>query len=437
MSRPIVAIVGRPNVGKSTLFNRLIQRRKAIVDDRPGITRDRVYGDCSWNGRDFIIVDTGGFIPRTTELIASLVTQQVQLAIDQSDLVLFVLDNKVGPQTVDEEIASLLKRAHKKVVIAANKADSEKDMADTAEFYKLGLGDVYPVSAIGGRQVGDLLDAVTDNLPPVIDEAVDEAAINVAIIGRPNVGKSSLFNKLIGEQRQIVSEIPGTTRDSIDSLIEIDGTPFNFIDTAGLRRKSKYPDVVEYYSSIRSIRAIERADVALVVIDSADGVTAGDIRVADSAEEMGRGLIFIANKWDLVKGVEQFTFSQSVYDKAPMLKYVPIIFTSAVTGRGIDKIIPDILAVMEECQKRIGTSDLNTFLDKIVQEKHPPAKTGKFIKFYYITQAESQPPTFIIFSNWPKLIDPPYQRFIENRLRQEFGFTGAPLKVYFKARKES
>jgi len=437
MSRPIVAIVGRPNVGKSTLFNRLIQRRKAIVDDRPGITRDRVYGDCAWNGRDFIIVDTGGFIPRTTELIASLVTQQVQLAIDQSDLVLFVLDSKVGPQTVDEEIASLLKRAHKKVVIAANKADSEKDMADTAAFYSLGLGEVYPVSAIGGRQVGDLLDAIAANLPEITGEAVDEAAINVAIIGRPNVGKSSLFNKLIGEQRQIVSEIPGTTRDSNDSLIEIDGTRFNFIDTAGLRRKAKYPDVVEYYSSLRSIRAIERADVALVIIDSADGVTGGDIKVADSAEEMGRGLIFVANKWDLVKGMEQFTFSQTVYDKAPMLKYVPIIFTSALTGRGIDKIIPDILAVEDECRKRISTSDLNTFLANIVQEKHPPAKAGKFIKFYYITQAESKPPTFIIFSNWPKLIDPPYQRFIENRLRREFGFTGAPLKVYFKPRKES
>jgi len=437
MSRPIVAIVGRPNVGKSTLFNRLIQRRKAIVDDRPGITRDRVYGDCSWNSREFIIVDTGGFIPRTTELIASLVTQQVQLAIDQSDLVLFVLDSKVGPQTVDEEIASLLKRAHKKVVIAANKADSEKDMADTAEFYKLGLGEVYPVSAIGGRQVGDLLDAITNSLPPVIEEAIGEVAINVAIIGRPNVGKSSLFNKLIGEQRQIVSEIPGTTRDSIDSLIEIEGTRFNFIDTAGLRRKAKYPDVVEYYSSLRSIRAIERADVALVVLDSADGVTGGDIKVADSAEEMGRGLIFVANKWDLVKGVEQFTFTQAVYDKAPMMKYVPIIFTSALSGRGIDKIIPDILAVEDECQKRISTSDLNTFLANMVKEKHPPAKAGKFIKFYYITQAESKPPTFIIFSNWPKLIDPPYQRFIENRLRQEFGFTGAPLKIFFKARKES
>jgi len=437
MSRPLVAIVGRPNVGKSTLFNRLIQKRKAIVDDRPGITRDRVYGDCSWNGRDFIIVDTGGFVPRSSELIPSLVTQQVHLAIDQSDLVLFVLDSKVGPQTVDEEIASLLKRAHKKVVIAANKTDSEKDLADTTEFYKLGLGEVYPISAVGGRMIGELLDALTANLPQTAEEVIDEAAISVAIIGRSNVGKSSLFNKLIGEKRQIVSEIPGTTRDSIDSMIEINGTIFNFIDTAGLRRKTQYPDVVEYYSSLRSIRAIERADIALIVLDSADSVSGGDIKVADSAEEMGRGLIFIANKWDLVKAVEQYTFSQAVYDKAPMLKYVPIVFTSAVSGRGIDKIIPGILDVEKECRKRIGTSDLNTFLEATVQEKHPPAKEGKYIKFYYITQAESKPPTFIVFCNWPKLIDAPYQRFIENRLRQEFGFAGAPLRIFFKPRKDS
>ncbi|MCP4581971.1 MAG: ribosome biogenesis GTPase Der [candidate division Zixibacteria bacterium] len=437
MSRPIVAIVGRPNVGKSTLFNRMIRQRKAIVDDRPGITRDRVYGDCSWNGRDFIVVDTGGFIPRSSELIPSLVTQQAQLAIDQSDLVLFVLDSKVGPQTVDEEIAQLLKRAHKRVVVAANKADSEKDIADTSDFYKLGLGEVCPVSANSGRLVGDLLDDITGSLPEIVEEETDKDSIRVAIIGRPNVGKSSIFNKLIGEKRQIVSDIPGTTRDSVDSLIEINGTLFNFIDTAGLKRKTRYPDVVEYYSSLRSIRAIERADIALAVIDSDDGVTIGDIKVAGSAEEMGRGMIFVANKWDLVKGMEQFTFSQSVYDKAPMLKYVPIIFTSAKTGKGLDKIIPGILEVERECQKRIGTSNLNRFLDKVVQAKHPPAKGGKFIKFYYITQAETRPPTFIIFCNFPKLIDSPYQRFIENRIRQEFGFTGAPLKVIFKPRSES
>jgi len=435
MSRPIVAIVGRPNVGKSTLFNRMIKQRKAIVDDRPGITRDRVYGDCFWNRREFILVDTGGFIPRSKEVIASMVTQQVSLAIDQSDLVLFLLDNKVGVQTVDEEIAAILKRNNKNVIVAANKADSEQQIPDTSEFYKLGLGEVFPVSASSGRQTGDLLDAIVEKLPSY-DEKVEESdALKVAIVGRPNVGKSSLFNAIVGEQRQIVSEIPGTTRDSIDSIVEIDGRKFIFIDTAGLRKKARYPDIVEYYSSLRSLRAIERSDIALIVLDTDRGISAGDIRIASEAERMGRGLLFIANKWDLVKGVEQFKFAQLVYEKAPMLKYVNIIFSCAINGKGVEAIIKNIFQIEQEMKRRISTSELNSFLEQAVKEKHPPAKAGKFIKFYYATQADSQPPTFIIFSNYPKSIDSPYQRYLENRLRKTYGFQGAPLSIFFKQRK--
>ena len=437
MSRPVVAIVGRPNVGKSTLFNRIVRHKQAITDDRPGVTRDRVYGDASWNGRDFLMVDTGGFIPRSKELIPSLVTQQAQLAIDQADLVLFVLDSKVGVQTIDEEIAALLKKARKKTIVAANKADSEKDIPDTSEFYKLGLGEVYPIAAESGRQTGDLLDAIASALPPVVEDDKSDTALNIAIVGRPNVGKSSLFNKIIGENKQIVSDIPGTTRDSIDSAVEIDGRMYNFIDTAGLRRKARYPDVVEYYSSLRSLKAIERADIALIMIDAADGITAGDIKVAVEAEQMGRGMIFIANKWDLVKGVEQHAFASTILEKAPTLRFVPIIFTSAATGRGMDKIIPTVLHVEQESQKRIGTAELNKYIENAVEEKHPPARRGKFIKFYYITQAESQPPTFIVFCNYPKEIDPSYIRFLENKFRGSFGFTGVPLRFKFKARSGS
>lgn len=432
--RPVVAIVGRPNVGKSTLFNRIIRQRKAIVDDRPGITRDRVYGESSWNGRDFIVVDTGGFIPRSKELIPSLVTQQAHLAIDQADLVLFVLDSKVGVQTIDEEIASLLKRAKKKTIIVANKADSEKDIADTAEFYKLGLGEVCPVSAESGRMTGDMMDLIIEKLPELIEDEAAEDALGIAIVGRPNVGKSSLFNKLIGEQRQIVSDMPGTTRDSIDSLIELDGRKFNFIDTAGLKRKTRYPDVIEYYSSLRSLKAIERARIALVMMAAADGVKTGDIKVAVEAEKMGRCIIFIANKWDLVKGVEQRAFIQQIYEKAATLRFVPVIFTSALTGKGMEKIMPMVLQIEAENQKRIGTSELNAFIDAAYQERHPAAKQGRFIKFYYVTQAETSPPSFIFFCNYPKFIEQSYERFLENKLRAEFGFTGVPIRFKFRAR---
>ncbi len=435
--RPVVAIVGRPNVGKSTLFNRLIRQRKAVVDDRPGVTRDRVYGDCSWAGFDFILIDTGGFIPRSQEMIPSLVTQQAELAIDQADVVMLVLDSKVGVQTVDEEIASLLKKAHKKSIVVANKADSEKDIPNTTEFYNLGLGEVFPIASESGRQVGDMLDQLVGLLPENFEEDIPHDAINIAIIGRPNVGKSSLFNIIVGENRQIVSNIPGTTRDSVDSLVEIDGRKYNFIDTAGLRRKTHYADVIEYYSSLRSIKAIERADIVLVLIDTEDGVKMGDIKVAVEAEQMGRGIIFVANKWDLVKAVEQQTFVRELYEKAQTLRFVPVVFTSAITGRGIEKILPAVNHVSRETQKRIGTSELNSFIEEAYKERHPPARRGKFIKFYYVTQAESKPPTFIFFCNFPKSIEPSYERFLENKLRSTFGFDGVPLRFRFRSRGHS
>jgi len=434
VSKPIVAIVGRPNVGKSTLFNRMIKKRMAIVEDRPGVTRDRLYAECLWNRLDFLLVDTGGFIPRSAEKITSLVSQQVQLAIDQSDLVVFLVDTRVGFQNIDQEIAAILKRAGKKVIVAANKSDSAHHIPDSAEFYKLGLGEVYPVSAASGLNVAELMDAIVEKFETSdVDDTTDDI-LKVAIVGRPNVGKSSLFNSIIGEDRQIVSDMPGTTRDSIDSLIEIDNKTYRFIDTAGLRHKARYPDIIEYFSSLRSLRAIDRADIVLAVIDCGRGITNGDIRIAATAAEMKRGLIFIANKWDLVKNVEQYAFIRDLHEKAPLLRYVDVLFTNAITGKGTDKIINTVNGVENELQKRISTARLNGFIRDVVAAKHPPAKGVKFIKFYYVTQAESKPPTFVIFCNHPRLLDKPYRRYLENRLRDEYGFKGCPLTVYFKSR---
>jgi len=412
----------------------MIRQRKTIVDDRPGITRDRVYAECDWNGREFILVDTGGFVPRSAEIIPSMVTQQVMLAIDQADVVLFALDTRVGLQTEDEEIAALLKRGRKTVVVAANKADSEKDIADATEFYKLGLGEVYPVSAAGGRQIGELLDVLVEKLPPPTDEKPPENVLNIAIVGRPNVGKSSLFNAMVGEKRQIVTDIPGTTRDSVDQLAIIRGRQVNFVDTAGLRLKSRYPDILEYYSSLRSIRAMERADIVLVVLDIPQGATTGDARIAGDAEEMGRGIILVANMFVIVTAPNERRLRELVYETVPKLRYVPVVFTSAVLGKGIDQLLQIIFDVEAEMTKRVNTAELNEYFEQITQDVHPPAKRGRLIKFYYITQTDKKPPTFVIFSNHPKLVDAGYRRYLENRLREKFGFRGTPINLIFKAR---
>jgi GTP-binding protein len=435
MSRKIVAIVGRPNVGKSTLFNRMIKQRKAIVDDRPGITRDRLYAPCQWNRREFILVDTGGFIPNTDEEISAQVSDQVLIAIDQADVVVMVVDTAVGVQVDDRNIASKLKKHGKKAIVVANKVDSEKESLEINEFYKLGLGEVYGVSAANGRGIGDFMDALIQALPPTDDDDTAESGLKIAIVGRPNVGKSSLFNAIMGEKRQIVSSIPGTTRDSIDSQVTIDGREYIFIDTAGLRKKAQFPDSLEYWTSVRSLKAIERSDIVLVVLDTKEGITVGDIKIADHADQLGKGLIFIANKWDLVKAVPQENYSTFVRNEAPMLSYIPIVFTSALKGTGIKKIMAAINDVDLERNKRLKTSELNDFLKQALAKRQPPAKMGKLIKFNYITQAADAPPTFVFFCTHPKFVDPSYKRFLENQLREEFGFVGTPIVLVFKERK--
>jgi GTP-binding protein len=436
VNRKIVAIVGRPNVGKSTLFNRLIKQRKAIVDDRPGITRDRIYASCQWNRREFLLVDTGGFVPNTTEDITVQVSNQVLLAIDQADLVLFMVDAAIGIQTDDRNIANKLKRNGKKTILVANKVDSEKNIFEISEFYNLGLGEIYPVSAANGRLIGELLDAIAAALPVSDESEAGDLGLKIAIVGRPNVGKSSLFNAILGEKRQIVSSIPGTTRDSIDSQVEIGGRAYVFVDTAGLRKKSQFPDTLEYWTTLRSLKAIERSDIVLAVLDSQSGFTVGDIKIADYADNFGKGVIFIANKWDLVKGVPQEDFIKIIRQQAPMLAYIPVVFSSAIKGAGIEKIIKAIIAIDRERKKHLKTSDLNEFLQMAIGKRQPPAKAGKLIKFNYVTQAEGIPPTFVFFCTHPKFLDPSYRRFLENRLREQFGFDGTPIKLVFKARKK-
>jgi GTPase len=435
MSRKIVAIVGRPNVGKSTLFNRMIRQRKAIVDDQPGVTRDRLYAPCQWNRREFLIVDTGGFIPHTEEEIPAQVSSQVMVAIDQADVVLFVVDTSVGVQVDDRNIASKLKKHGKKTLVVANKVDAERDMLETSDFYNLGLGEIYAVSAANGRGVGDFMDAIVQALPATDDDDSAEVGLKIAIVGRPNVGKSSLFNAIIGEKRQIVSSIPGTTRDSIDSQVVINGRDYIFIDTAGLRKKAQFADSMEYWTSVRSLKAIERSDIVLVVLDTHEGITVGDIKIADRADQLGKGIIFIANKWDLVKAVPQENYSNFVRIEAPMLTYIPIVFTSALKGTGVKKITAAIDDVAFQRTRRLKTSELNDFLTRVLAKRQPPAKMGKLIKFNYITQAAEAPPTFVFFCTHPKFIDPSYKRFLSNQLRDEFGFIGTPVILVFKDRK--
>jgi GTPase len=433
---PIIAIIGRPNVGKSTLFNRLIKAPQAIVDDMPGVTRDRLYRPTSWNGVDFMLVDTGGLHVGAQEPLAQQVTDQAKIAIEQADVVVFLLDTKVGLQDEDIRIARDLKHSDKRVVIAVNKVDDAKKEYDSHEFYALGFKDVILISAANGRNIGDLLDAMVDGLPK---EAVEESPedIKVAIVGRPNVGKSSLINTLTGRNVTIVAPIAGTTRDAIDTHFEHDGKTFLLIDTAGLKKKNIYKDDLEFYTSLRTMRAITRCDIAVVVIDSIDNLVVGDLRIATDAAEQYKGLIFAVNKWDVFEKDENSAdlIRKAIREKAPLYSYVPILFISAKTGLRVHKVWETIELVNQERKKRIPTAELNTFISNLVENNPPPATGGRFIKIYYVTHAESDPPTFIFFSNHAKYIETPYIRYLENRIREKYGFTGTPLKMIFKSRK--
>ncbi len=429
MTNPVVAIVGRPNVGKSTLFNRLIQKRLAIEESTPGVTRDRLYGRVEWSGREFWLIDTGG-LTFEGDNISREIMHQATLALDEAQVILLVADVRSGPVSLDLEVAALLRRADKHVILVANKAESGAGDGSSAEFYRLGLGEPYLVSAAHGLGTGDLLDEVIRLLPDV-ELPADEDDLRVAVIGRPNVGKSSLVNRLSGTERVIVSDMAGTTRDSIDLLIVREGRRYRFVDTAGIRRKSKVAEAVEYYSVLRAIRAAEAADVVLMLLDAEEGVTEQDKRVAGIAHEAGRAMVIVVNKWDKVEKDEKSmdAYRENIRNELAYLSYAPILFISALTGQRVGRIFELVDYVAEQHALRISTGKLNDLLSDAMAVTPPPTKKGKQLKIYYITQVRVKPPTFAIFVNDPELAHFSYLRFIENRLRESYGFEGTPMRI--------
>ena len=436
--KPIVALIGRPNVGKSTLFNYLIGERKAIVEDTPGVTRDRIYGNTTWRGKEFTIIDTGGIEEKTGDVISEQIKIQSEIAIEMADLVLFITDVKQGITPDDREIALMLKKSKKKTILVCNKVDDFQKFANEMyEFYNLGMGDPEPISAANCKGIGDLLDKVYEELPEIKEED-DDDSIKVAVIGKPNVGKSSLINKILGENRLIVSNIAGTTRDAIDSKFENNYGKYVFIDTAGIRKHNKIEEDIEKYSIIRSKVAIERADVCILMIDANQGVTEQDTKIAGVAYESGKGIIIAINKWDEYEKengtVEKY--KKQVYNKLSYLNYAPIVFISAKTGQRVDKLFGLINEINENTRRRISTSLLNNVLAEAVSIVQPPTDKGRRLKVLYITQVSIQPPTFIIFTNSKKLFHFSYERYIVNKLREEFNFNGTPIRIIIRERKD-
>ncbi|MTI84076.1 MAG: ribosome biogenesis GTPase Der [Firmicutes bacterium] len=439
MSKPVVAIVGRPNVGKSTLFNRIVGKRIAIVEDKPGITRDRLYQDTDWNGKEFTVIDTGGIDFDEADSITAKIRAQVNMAIRECDLILFLVDSKQGTVPADEETAAILRKAQKPVILVANKTDNFNNNTQFMEFFQLGLGEPLPISAVQGLNIGELLDAVTSALPEPVDAKTGNEAVRIAVIGRPNVGKSSLVNNILGEERVIVSDIPGTTRDAIDSPFFIEDNSYILIDTAGIRRKSRIDRSTEWYSVNRSFKAVERCDVALMLIDSVEGVTDQDKRIAGYAHDRGKATIIVVNKWDLVDKDEKTAsrFMEHIRYNLSFLSYTPIIFVSALTGRGMHKVLSLVNYVAEQANMRISTASLNQLMEDAILHNPPPAKKGKRLKIFYATQAGVNPPTFLIFANDPDLVHFSYMRYVENRLRETYGFEGTPLRIVFRRRNTS
>ena len=439
MSKPVVAIVGRPNVGKSTLFNVLAGEMISIVKDTPGVTRDRIYADVSWLDRDFTLIDTGGIEPESGDIILSQMREQAQIAIDTADVIVFITDVRQGLVDADSKVADMLRRAKKPVILAVNKVDNfDKFMPDVYEFYNLGIGDPNPVSASSRLGIGDLLDAVVAYFPEKDKEEEEDERPRVAIVGKPNVGKSSIINKLLGENRVIVSDIAGTTRDAIDTEIVHNGKEYVFIDTAGLRRKSKIKEELERYSIIRTVTAVERADVVLMVIDAVEGVTEQDAKIAGIAHERGKGIIIVVNKWDAIEKNDRTMreYEGKIRNVLSYMPYAEIMYISAKTGQRIQKLFDMIDMVIENQSLRIATGVLNEIMTEAVAMQQPPSDKGKRLKLYYITQVSVKPPTFVIFVNDKELMHFSYTRYLENKIREAFGFRGTSLKFFIRERKE-
>ena len=436
MAKPIVAIVGRPNVGKSTLFNRIAEKRVSIVDDTPGVTRDLIYADAEWTGHEFALVDTGGIDFDENDALLPAMRNQARLAMEEADVILFVVDGKVGITDVDEQIVGMLRTAKKPVVLAVNKVDSIKGIPDSYEFYGLGLGEPIAVSAVNALNLGDLLDAIVKELPENVEVADEPDTIRVAVVGRPNVGKSSLVNALLGEERLVVSNIPGTTRDAVDTYFKQDGVTFVFVDTAGMRRRGKIDAALERYSVIRSLRAIDRADVVLMLIDAAEGVSEQDKKIAGYVHESGRASVLVVNKWDLVKkdGKTSLRYTETMRQELGFMQYSPVVFLSALTKQRVTRIPEVVKYVAEQHAMRVSTSLLNQVVRDAVGINPPPSDRGRKLKIYYATQAAVKPPTIVFFVNDPELMHFSYLRFLENQLREAFGFEGTPLKLVVRPR---
>ena len=433
-TQKIVAIIGRPNVGKSTLFNRILGAQRAIVHDVAGVTRDRHYAEADWAGRSFTIIDTGGFIPKSSDIIQKAVREQAKIAIEEADAVVFLVDAAVGPTPLDYDIADSIRKTEKKVLLTANKVDSQKAEPSVAEFYSLGLGAPFPVSALAGRNIGDFLDLlVKDFETNGIVEKV-ETRTNLAIVGRPNVGKSSLVNALLGRDRVIVTETPGTTRDSIDSTLCIDGEEFLLIDTAGLRKHAAMKETVEFFSTIRTLRSISRCDVAVVLVDATLGLEKQDLRIVSEVSERKKGIVIAINKWDLISQEPSTAdlYLKSVWKRLRIFDYAPVVFISAKTKKNVNRVLEVSKRVREQREKRIETHRLNDILLKEIAASPPSSGSGKEIKIRYITQVKSSPPVFTFFTNQPLLIKTDYARFLENRIRKHFGFDGVPIVISFR-----
>lgn len=439
MSKPIVAIVGRPNVGKSTFFNRLIGMQTAIVDDAPGITRDRHYAEAEWIGRPFTIIDTGGFVPDSDEVFEKAIREQTQIAIEEADKLIFVVDGKEGLNHIDKELANILRKVNKNVLLVVNKVDSGKEEVNSAQFHSLGLGEPYTISALGGRKIGDFLDVLTSGFTVNTDDVKEDSQLRIAIIGKPNVGKSSMVNALIGKERSIVTPIAGTTRDSIDSIYVHDGEEILLVDTAGLMRKSKIRQNVDFYSTLRTLKAIDRCNLAIILFDASIPLEKQDFRIVQTAVEKNIGVVLGINKWDAVEGKDTnstIRFEESLREKLRQYDYIPVVFVSAKTKQRLPKLIELAKTVHTNRAMRIPTSSLNDVMLAEIKRYPPSNKTGRDIKLNYITQVKTSPPVFAFFANEPELVSESYKGFLRNKIRDHFGFIGVPLTLVFKKKRK-